>query len=116
MEIEIITKEDLQTFRQLLLKELNGLVKAAEQSQHKEWLKSGEVRKLLKISAGTLQNLRINGSLAYTKIGGLIFYNYQDIEKLLNQNRVDNSMPLPSSEVDKRQMAFPFPESKSTKP
>jgi Helix-turn-helix domain len=115
MEIEIITKEDLQTFRQLLLKELNGLVKAAEQSQYKEWLKSGEVRKLLKISAGTLQNLRVNGSLAYTKIGGLIFYNYQDIEKLLEQNRVDNSMSSPPDEIDKRQMAFPFPENKRTR-
>jgi Helix-turn-helix domain len=109
MEIEIVTKEDLQTFRQLLINEFKSLVQP-KTPERKEWLKSGEVRKLLKISAGTLQNLRINGSLAYTKIGGLIFYNYQDIEKLLEQNRVDNSMPAPSDEIDKRQMAFPFPE------
>jgi Helix-turn-helix domain len=109
MEIEIVTKEDLQTFRQLLINEFKGLIQS-KTPERKEWLKSGEVRKLLKISAGTLQNLRINGSLAYTKIGGLIFYNYQDIEKLLEQNRVDNSMHLPSDEIDKRQMAFPFTE------
>lgn len=46
--------------------------------------KSYEVRKLLNISAGTLQNLRINGTLAYTKIGGLMYYKYSDIEKVLN--------------------------------
>jgi hypothetical protein len=114
MEIEIVTKDDLQTFRQLLINEFKGLIQS-KMPERKEWLKSGEVRKLLKISAGTLQNLRINGSLAYTKVGGLIFYNYQDIEKLLQQNRVDNSIPPPADEIDKRQMAFPFPENQRAK-
>ena len=51
----------------------------------KKWLKSNEVRKILKISSGTLQTLRINGTLQYSKVGGTIYYNYQDIEKMLNQ-------------------------------
>lgn len=49
----------------------------------KEWLKSYEVRKLLGISAGTLQNLRLNGTLPYTKIGGLMYYRYEEIRKLM---------------------------------
>lgn len=48
------------------------------------WLKSYEVRKLLNISAGTLQNLRINGTLPYNKIGGLMYYRYDDIQKLMD--------------------------------
>jgi hypothetical protein len=40
------------------------------QGQSKQWLKSVDVRKMLNISPGTLQNLRINGTLRYTKIGG----------------------------------------------
>jgi hypothetical protein len=53
--------------------------------QPAQWLKSSEVRKLLKISPGTLQNLRINGTLNYKRIGGIIFYKYDDIQKMLNQ-------------------------------
>ena len=44
-----------------------------------------EVRKILKISPCTLQNLRINGTLNYNRIGGIIYYKYDDITKMLNQ-------------------------------
>ena len=51
----------------------------------KQWLKSAEVRELLKISPGTLQNLRINGTLKYKRIGGIIYYNYEGIVKMLEK-------------------------------
>ena len=60
----------------------------------KKWLKSNEVRKLLNISPGTLQNLRINGTLSYTKIGGIIYYAYSDLMKVLEQNKVDATVTL----------------------
>jgi hypothetical protein len=37
----------------------------------------------LGISAGTLQNLRINGTLTPSKVGGTHFYKRSDIQKLL---------------------------------
>ena len=83
MLIDLITREDLNEFRNLLLNDLKQLIRPQSQ-QAKQWLKSYEVRKLLNISAGTLQNLRINGTLAYTKIGGLMYYKYSDIVKVLN--------------------------------
>ena len=83
MEIDLITREDLNEFRNLLLNDLKQFIQP-ESEQKNKWLKSYEVRKLLNISAGTLQNLRINGTLAYTKIGGLMYYKYSDIEKALN--------------------------------
>lgn len=83
MMVDLITREDLNEFRNLLLNDLKQLIQSQPQ-QAKQWLKSYEVRKLLNISAGTLQNLRINGTLAYTKIGGLMYYKYSDIEKVLN--------------------------------
>lgn len=86
MAIEVITKEDLQVFRHQLLDDIKSILVSNPQEQ-KEWLKSFEVRKLLKISPGTLQNLRINGTLSYTKIGSIMYYNYQDIEKLLEGNK-----------------------------
>ena len=62
--------------------------------QQKQWLKSSEVRKLLNISSGTLQNLRINGTITYTKIGGILYYSNSDLEKLLESNKVEASPNL----------------------
>ena len=89
MAVQIITIEDLNEFRSLLLNDLKEFIQPQSQ-QIKQWLKSNEVRKLLNISSGTLQNLRINGTLTYTKIGGIMYYSYSDIEKVLNGNK---SMP-----------------------
>ncbi|MFT3796185.1 helix-turn-helix domain-containing protein [Flavobacterium sp.] len=82
MAVEIITREDLNEFRTLLLKDFKEILQA-KPDQAKQWLKSTEVRKLLNISPGTLQTLRINKTLSYTRIGGIIYYANQDIEKLL---------------------------------
>lgn len=93
MAVEIITKEDLQLFRQELIQEIKELLNSTT-PKHKEWLKSFEVRKLLKISPGTLQTLRINGTLRYTRVGSIIYYKYEDITKILNDNVVDNSKQI----------------------
>lgn len=82
---ELITKEDLRTFRAELLNDIKVLLKPRI-SESKTWLKSYEVRKLLSISPGTLQTLRINGTLCYTKIGGILYYRTEDINKLLEGN------------------------------
>jgi hypothetical protein len=87
MAVQIITIEDLNEFRNLLLNDLKEIINSKPQ-QTKQWLKSNEVRKLLNISPGTLQNLRINGTLSYTKIGGIMYYDNTDIDKLLNGNKV----------------------------
>jgi vacuolar-type H+-ATPase subunit E/Vma4 len=88
---QIITREDLNEFRNLLLNDLKEIIQSKSQ-QTKQWLKSNEVRKLLNISPGTLQNLRINGTLTYTKIGGIMYYDNSDIDKVLNSNKV-NAIP-----------------------
>lgn len=81
--ISIVTKQDLLDFKDEILKEIQVLLKGLK-IRKEEWLKSSEVQDLLKISAGTLQNYRINGTLPFKKIGGTIYYKYQDIEKLLS--------------------------------
>ena len=37
---------------------------------------------MLDVSTGTLQTLRINGTLPYTLIGGVIYYDADDIENM----------------------------------
>jgi len=85
MNVELITKEDLKEFKSDLLKEIKAIVKPGEGPSSK-WLKSAEVRKLLKISPGTLQNLRIKGTLRFTKVGSIIYYKQEDIDKVLEGN------------------------------
>lgn len=88
MAIEIITREDLNEFRILLLADLKEVLQTKTQIT-KQWLKSNEVRKLLNISPGTLQNLRVNGTITYTKIGGILYYSNSDLEKVLETNKVE---------------------------
>lgn len=88
MVVEIITKDDLREFRMQLLNDIKQLL-VIPVPDSKPWLKSQEVRKLLKISAGTLQKLRINGTLQYTKVGAILYYRYEDIVKVLENNMTE---------------------------
>ena len=88
MAVDILTKDDLNGFKEELFEELKRLLKVKSTNPNqKEWLKSYEVRKLLSISPGKLQNMRVNGTIAYTRIGGLMFYKYEDIIKLMEDNK-----------------------------
>ena len=86
MAVEIITKEDLRIFKSELVNELKELFTITS-DQKKQWLKSQEVRKLLGISAGTLQHLRVIGTLPYTKIGGTLYYKYEEVIQMLEKNK-----------------------------
>lgn len=84
MALEVLTKEDLQQFRTELLEDIRNLFQVRTTEQ-KLWLRSSEVKELLNISSGTLQNLRISGELKCSKVGGINYYDYRDIEKMLNK-------------------------------
>ena len=87
MAATIITLEDLQHFKQELLIEIQKILSQRQTTPARKWLKSNEVRRLLLVSPGTLQNLRVNGTLPFTKIGGVIFYDYDDIQKMIEEHK-----------------------------
>jgi hypothetical protein len=87
MSLQVLTTNDLQEFKIELLEEIRSILTEQKSVTAKKWLKSIEVRKLLNISPGTLQTLRINGTLPFTKIGGTNYYSFTDIEKLLSQKK-----------------------------
>ena len=87
MQIEILTREELHRFKSELAVEIKQTIRTDETATSKQFLCSSEVRKLLKISSGTLQNLRIKGILPYEKIGGIFYYAHADIEQLLGEIR-----------------------------
>ena len=89
MPAHIITTDDLREFKIELFEELRQLL--AQRSEplpdHREYLKSSEVSKLLKISLSKLQQLRARRVLPFTKIGATIYYRREDIYQLLDKNK-----------------------------
>lgn len=101
MATEILTKEDLEEFKWDLLADIKAYLDKREGKQEKAepeiiWLKSHHVQRMLQISPGTLQNLRINGTIPYSKVGGVLFYKKKDIEYLLEKNMHNADQSTPS--------------------
>jgi len=82
MTVEFITKDDLEKFRQTLLNDLKYII-TKKSDEPQKYLKSYQVKNMLKISGGTLHTLRANGTLKFTRIGHIIYYSYEDIMQLM---------------------------------
>lgn len=89
MATSIITTDDLRDFKMELLDDIKKILNKQASSTLKKYLKSSEVMEMLRISPGTLQNLRINGTLPFSKMGGIIYYDSEDIQKVMLKNRVE---------------------------
>lgn len=70
MSTNIITLGDPDSFQAGSVGRNQKLLSQRQAAPAQRWLKSHQVRRLLTISPGTLQHLRVNGALPYTKIGG----------------------------------------------
>jgi hypothetical protein len=84
---QLLTVDELYDFKRQLLFEIKTLLKEQGGQPTKKWLKSREVRKLLAISPGTLQTLRMKGILPYKRVGGLIYHDSEDIQKMLDSKK-----------------------------
>lgn len=76
--------EDLK--RNLLL-ELAQMLRKASIPLEKKWMKSVEVMKLLEISHGKLQTMRNARKISFTRLGGSIYYDREDIEQMFEENK-----------------------------
>jgi hypothetical protein len=84
MATEIITREDLEAFGEKLMSQMKALLSGGSaEGEPRKWIKSYQVKNLLKISSNTLQTLRDNGTIPFTKIGGILYYSFEDIQKVL---------------------------------
>ena len=91
MPAQIITTDDLREFKTELLDDIKKLLKTRAETVNKSYLKSADLMKILKVSSGTLQTMRINGTLPYTKIGGIIFYDSDEMSKVMKENTFHNN-------------------------
>ncbi len=102
MALNVLTQDDLENFKMELFQELKTIIvpelrkeisnpKGEKYFEHegKRWLKSYQVMRMLGISTGTLQNLRINRKIPWTKFGGCIYYPFDGIMKQFSENLTD---------------------------
>ena len=84
-----VTKDDLRQFGLLLLNNIRKIIDESQTSEKEsldpEWLKSRVVRKLMDMSAGSLQNLRVTGKIRFKKVLGSYYYNKTDLRKLFDE-------------------------------
>ena len=79
----LVTVQDLQNMKNEIISEIILITESA--TTQKEWLRSSEVMEMLSISSGTLQNLRINRNIPFTKMGGTFYYERVEVVKALNK-------------------------------
>ncbi|HWJ28418.1 MAG TPA: helix-turn-helix domain-containing protein [Flavisolibacter sp.] len=87
MEMDIVTRADLIAFRTELLNDIREMLFKKEGEFAKPWLRNEDVCRLLAISPSTLKRLRISGKVLSSKVGGIHYYEYRKIEKLLSDNQ-----------------------------
>lgn len=77
---DLITKKDLLDFKNEIINYISSL--SNPNDSNKQWLRTKEALNYLKISSGTLQNLKVSGKLPYKKVGGTVYYSLNDLETL----------------------------------
>jgi Helix-turn-helix domain len=93
MMVELVTKADFQAFKEEMLTEIKKLGIYTNTSPQKTHIQSAEVRKMLGISPGTLQHLRVTNQLPFSKIGGKIYYSVADVNQLFEGKKQHPNSP-----------------------
>ena len=84
--MNLASYEDLERWKNEILQGVGKLIKG-EISQPKKWVKSVEAKEALGCSPGTLQNLRQNGTIEFSKVGGTLYYSMESIVGILENNK-----------------------------
>lgn len=91
MATNIATLEDLENFKNEIIKVIEKSQSQTLSTKKKRWIKTTELQNLLGISASSIQNLRNNGTLPYTKLSGTIYYDLDRIESQLEDGLIEQS-------------------------
>jgi hypothetical protein len=89
MDLIIFERKAFEEFatkiEQFILRVSNSPVVKNGKKKTNNWLDHQDVCQRLKISKRTLQTLRDNGTLAYTKIGNRTYYLPEDVESIVTK-------------------------------
>ena len=83
-----MTKEDLQVLRMQLLSDIKAILAAQGKGASApagEGYKTKDVRKILGCSINKLVSLRVARKVRWKKIGGTVYYNREDVRRLVDE-------------------------------
>ncbi len=89
MSVNIVTSEDLQEFRELLLGDIKDILQRHGRVSLDKYIKTTDLLEKLSVSPGTLQNMRNNGTIPYYKLAGILYYDEEEIDAILKNGFVD---------------------------
>jgi len=84
---QLVTAAYFENFKNDMLEAIQKMIKSDLGRPAKKWLKSSEVREMLDISPGKLHMLRASRKLAFMRLGGIIYYDQEDIIKIFENNK-----------------------------
>ncbi|UEG54904.1 helix-turn-helix domain-containing protein [Mucilaginibacter daejeonensis] len=91
---QLITVQDLLDFKQQLIVDIKKLLKEQPGQPGHHWLKAFEIKKMLRLSESKLQYLRDKGLIPFKKLGGITYYNSEEIEKLMGSGKLNDQIKM----------------------
>ena len=112
MDLIIFERKAFEEFatkiEQFILRVSNSPVVKSGKKKTNNWLDHQDVCQRLKISKRTLQTLRDNGTLAYTKIGNRTYYLPEDVESIITKVEDKNTIYFYTKVVLPRKLTISF--------
>lgn len=91
---QLLTVQDLMEFKEQLILDIKKLLKESSGQPSHRWLKAFEVKKLLRVSESKLQYLRDKGVIPFKKLGGVTYYDYNEIQEIMKSDRFQDQLKL----------------------
>ena len=89
---QLLTVQDLIEFKEQLIIDIEKLLKNHDGESNNQWLKACEVRKMLRLSEGKLQYLRDKGVIPFKKLGGVTYYDKNEIQEMMRSGRFNEQL------------------------
>ena len=94
MELIVLSKNDLKDLldrivERAVTRSMGEIEALSEDTAPKEWLTNKEAQRFLGLSKTTLQRYRDDGVLPYSKLGGNIYYRYENVVAVLGEHAME---------------------------
>ena len=88
--VDLILKSDLEAFEARILSKIADIFSNTESQVQNttKWISVEEAARMLQVEKSTLYNWKASGELTYSKFGGKLYFDREDIERKFKENMV----------------------------